>query len=456
MRRLWPWFLILLALVPAALVHPAQPRPPAHVTPVQIIGVVGGGGTLNPAAATAAADRLIADNLFPTLFRVSSSGLLEAGLATNVSESGTLVTVTLGRDTLPNGTVLTPTMVADSLSETLWPSTGSTAAQSLLGDVKGARAVEQGKAQWVSGIAQTGPHTLQFTLQAPAPNWSWRLANPALGILPVADRIDGGTYWSTSDLVGPGGYRVVSAVPSASMQFQAVNASGTAPLIEVERYGSVKEAALALVNGEAAAVEVPVSALPIVSRQPFKSHLHYLPAAPEIELLVNPAKASPWGAATAAGPSIARLVNKAFLGYVSPAAGNIPGLAAGKASSSATSPSTPAGSSPGPQAPLPLVVNAGDPMTTALAASLEQAAPGRYQVTALSGASWEAALTKGTASAVLLETWPGNPLPAAVSQWTAIRIMPYGSFWLLSSQARHATVGPDGTLVWNVFAAGAK
>lgn len=449
MRRLWPWFLILLALVPAALVHPAPPKLPAHVTPVVIVGVVGGGSSLNPAVATGTPSRLIADNLFPTLFRVSSTGLLEPGLATSASTSGNTVTVTLGRDRLADGVSLTPTMVRQALSETLWPQTASTAARALLGDVQGAKAVEQGKTKWVSGIAETGPETLQFTLKAPVSNWAWRLANPVLGIVPVSDKSAGGTYWSTSNLVGPGPYRLVSSSPNASMQFQQVASGANGPLIEVERYGSVREAALALVNGEASVVSVPASALAAMNRAPFKASLRFLPAAPQIELLINPVRTSAWAGATGTGPSIARVVQRAFLGYVAGAAGAFPGYPVkGTKTTSGTGVKAPTG----PTAPvLPLVVNGADAMTTRVASALQEVAPGRYHVSTLSGTQWTTALDQGTVPAVLVKVWPGSPLPPALSGWKAVAIAPSGSFWLLSPSVRHSTVAADGALLWTVF-----
>ena len=455
MQRLWPWFLILLALAPAALVHPTTPRAPAHVHAVVVIGVVGGGATFNPAVATTMPDRLVADNLFPTLFKVSPQGLLAPGLALNASESGNLVSVTLGADRLADQTPLTPAMVVQALSETLWPSTDSSAARSLLGDVKGAGAVEAGKAQYISGMAETGPRTLQITLTKPVSNWVWRLANPALGIVPVSDLVHGGAYWSIADLIGTGPFRVVADAPTAAMQFEPLGARARTPLIELERYGSLEEAALALVNGEASAVSVPVRSLGAMLVKPFRPHLRFLAATPQIELVINPAAANPWAAATANGPAIGRVVRAAFHGLVPSAPGFIPSVSSPQVSSPASSaaPSTapPSSSSPPARAPLPLYVDGQDAMAMAIAASLERTVPGFYRVTVLSGPAWTTALQHGSIPAALVRTWPGGPLPAVISSWKAISLAPSGSFWLLAPQVRAASVLANGALDWNMF-----
>ncbi len=457
MQRLWPWFLILLALAPAALVHPKPPAAPTHVHAVAVIGVVGGGSSFNPAVASTMPGRLVADNLFPTLFRVSPEGLLAPGLAVNATASGNLVTVTLGSHRLANGTPLTPAMVAEALSETLWPATGSTEARALLGDVKGAPAVEAGKTADISGIAETGPRTLQITLTGPVSNWVWRLANPALGILPVSDLINGGAYWSVADLIGSGPFRVVADAPTAAMQFEPLRAKPGTPLIEVERYGNLEEAALALVNGEASAVSVPVKSLDTMLVKPFRAHLHFLAAPPQIELVVNPAPSNPWTAATAAGPSVGQVVRAAFHGLVTPASGFVPAITSPLApsSSSSTAPGAAAPSSAAPSAapaPLPLYVNGQDSMTMAIGASLEHAAPGRYRVIVLSGSAWTTALQHGSIPAALVRAWPGGPLPAVMAGWKSTALASSGSFWLIAPRVRGASVLANGALDWNVFA----
>ena len=327
--------------------------------------------------------------------------------------------------------------------------------RSLLGDVKGAGAVEAGKAQYISGMAETGPRTLQITLTKPVSNWVWRLANPALGIVPVSDLVHGGAYWSIADLIGTGPFRVVADAPTAAMQFEPLGARARTPLIELERYGNLEEAALALVNGEASAVSVPVRSLGAMLVKPFRPHLRFLAATPQIELVINPAAANPWAAATANGPAIGRVVRAAFHGLVPSAPGFIPSVSSPQVSSpsSSAAPSTapPSSSSPPARAPLPLYVDGQDAMAMAIAASLERTVPGFYRVTVLSGPAWTTALQHGSIPAALVRTWPGGPLPAVISSWKAISLAPSGSFWLLAPQVRAASVLANGALDWNMF-----
>lgn len=444
MARIWPWLLIVLALAPAALVHPAaHPTPPSESGIVNI-AVLGEGATLDPASATRTGSRMIADNVFPTLFTVGPNGMLAPGLAVTASVSGNVLTIQLARGHLADGTPVTPSLVARALSQTLWPSTHSLMARRLLGDVQGAAAVMSGARPWVSGFQATGPYQLRIVLTHAVPNWIYRLTNPVLGILPVRDLVDGGGFWTISDLLGSGGWTVAADIPNASMEFRRVDGGTASPLIAVQRYPRWKEAALALLNGQVQAAEVPVGQVPSALNLGLGTRLHFLSNGGRIALVINPGPTAPWAHATGQGLPVTRWVDSAFAGHARPlTAARLPKAVAGPAASG-SSPAV----KPAVPTPLPLAVDAADPLTMALAQTLERLAPGQYHVTVLSSASWASALAKGSLPAALMIAWPGQPLPAAMANWTVIPVMPDGSFWLLAPNLRHVRVFPGGALDW--------
>jgi hypothetical protein len=444
--RVWPWLLIILALLPAALVHaPTPPAVRASATDIVTVAVTGSpAATVDPAVAVQGAGALIGDNLFPTLFTIGPDGMLAPGLAVAASTSGNVVTVQLGRNRLVNGVPLTPAMVVRALSRDLWPTTDAPLAARLLADVKGAAAVAAGKAQWVSGIQATGPYQLRFVLTTSSANWVYRLANPVLGIVPVRDLTGGQGFWTLTDLVGAGSWRLVDAIPSASMEFQAV--AGLPPtLVDVERYPRLKEAALALINGQVQAVAVPwadvtqVAGLVQARHESLRMRTVFLAKDAHLALVFNPASATGWSKVQPTGPQVRALVRRAFAGTVPPAGtGRLPGPAA----------PAPGGGAAIVTAPLPVAVDAANPMAVAAANALERMDPAAYRVTVLAPGAWQAALVQGTLPAVLTTVWPGQPLPPAMAGWQVRRLAPAGALWLLAKTVRHVTAFPNGMVQW--------
>jgi hypothetical protein len=444
--RLWPWVLIVLALLPAALVHAPTPPPvPGSATDIVTVAVTGSpAATVDPAVAVQGAGALIGDNLFPTLFTIGPGGMLAPGLAVAASASGNVVTVQLGRNRLVNGVPLTPAMVVRALSRDLWPSTGAPLAARLLADVKGAAAVEAGKAQWVSGIQATGPYQLRFVLTAPRANWVYRLANPVLGIVPVRDLTGGQGFWTLTDLVGAGSWRLVDAIPSASMEFQAVG--GLPPtLVDIQRYPRLREAALALVNGQVQAVAVSwgdVGQLPALVKAThgsLRADIRFLAQDARLALVFNASSATGWNKVQPTGPRVRVLVRQAFGGVVPPAAnGRLPGPAAPPSGGAAASVAS----------PLPVAVDAADPMALAAAKELERLDPEAYRVTVLTPGAWQAALAQGTLPAVLTTVWPGQPLPSAMAGWQIRPLAPAGALWLVARTVPHVVALPNGMVQW--------
>ena len=112
MKRLWPWLLILLGLVPALLIHgPASARPRV-VRHSLTIAVLNNPDSLDPAQGQTLAARLVTDNVFQTLFNILPNGGVGPGLAKSESVNGLTVTIDLYPAKLSNGDPVTASLVA--------------------------------------------------------------------------------------------------------------------------------------------------------------------------------------------------------------------------------------------------------------------------------------------------------------------------------------------------------
>lgn len=454
MGRLWPWALVLLALLPTVLVHVKRPAAPSHVRSGITVAVVGSSATVDPASSSALPGRLVADNVFQTLFRLNPNGTLSPDLALSATGGGTLITLRLSPARLSNGVPVTASVVAASLARTLWPGIASPLTTRLLSSVVGITRVIQGKSRTLAGLTAVSAHVLQIHLKAADSGLLYQLANPALAIVPVSDLAQGGAYWQSTNLIGSGGYRLFSQTPNASMQLNKVKGSGPNS-VSLQRFPTFEEAALSLVNGQTQAV--PVSWL---SRQqaiipPFRKFLRWLPTGGQVTLKIYPLTGSPWlttgGGKVLQAVSAARWVKAAFAGMVPADAVSWPTLSAPPAAASSPTTGHSSGSASHPALPsLGLTVSSQDAQALVLARALTRLYPGHFTVTVLSPARLAAALQAGTLPAVLASTWAGTA-PATAKAPTSIQICPTGVLWLLRGQASHPTAFQDGALNWQSF-----
>jgi hypothetical protein len=453
MRRFWPWFLVVLALVPAFLIHVARPEAPNVIRRSLVVAVFDNPNSLDPAQATSLSARIAADNIFGTLFRVAANGNLSPGLASGAEVNGRHIVIHLRTVTLSDGRPLTSTIVAKSLSHVLWPTTHSPAA-GLLSDVQGAAAVAQGHQQWVTGIQATGPHQLTITLVRPVPAFLYTLASPWLGIIPVSDLTRGGAFWSATDLVGSGGYRLSSWTPHGAMEFTAVSKAQSPARVQIIWYPRLNQAALSVVNGQTDVVPVPWSLLGRIRRRRLERQLlSFLPDGGQLDLVIWPAVASAWTtpgvtAAVFGRVSLGQVVDQAFLGRIGLNSGAV-ALLTGGGAPPPPGPGNSVGAAPSASLPaLPVTVSSGDPMALRLAETLVRRDPRRFQVTVLSPSAFGREMAAGTLPAALM-TMPAGSQPPSAASPTVVNLAPSGAFWLLGPGVQDARTFPDGALDWH-------
>lgn len=439
MARAWPWLLVALALAPAWLVHAGAPASlPTSATAHQVsVAVFDNPNSVEPAVATTLSGRMVADNVFQTLFRQGPHGSIRPDLAESALVSGTSVTVVLSSARLTNGQPVTASMVKQALSYALSPAVHSSVVRRLLADVVGAGRVERGLSSALAGLSIVGRHRLVFHLKSPSAEFLDVLANPALGIVPLSDVVDGGPYWQTTNLFGSGGYQLTEWEPDALMDFQHPGR----PLIEVARYSGLKEAWHAFQNGQVAAMPVATAErgqLPAAARR----LLRYLPTGGQLELMIHPVAGSPWAVPHLARKrldqvGLERLVRTALGGHV-PAATHVPALTGGGATGA------------GGAGPLPVLVDASNPEALALGQALVKLAPHGFTVTDLSASTLRAEWSAGAVSAVLVPVMPNDPwTPPSGTGVVTVRLAPTGALWLLTPSLRGVEVYSDGALDWS-------
>lgn len=438
MARAWPWLLVALGLAPALLVHAAAPPSvPIHATSQQVpIAVFDNPNTVAPAGAATLSGRLVADNVFQTLFRLGPHGTVRPDLGESALVTGTTVTVVLSAAHLTNGLPVTAAMVASALSRLATPAGSTATTRRLLADVVGVGRAESGHAPAVSGIGTSGAHRLVFHLKTASSTFVASLANPVLGIVPTADLTQGGPYWQTTNLIGSSGYQLQQFEPNALMDF--ARASG--PAVTITRYPTFTEAWHAFQNGAVAAVPVSLiqrATLPALARP----HLRYLPTGGALTLMVNSAVSGPWatsvGAAAVERVGLARWVRRALGSRVTPFPSHLASLA-------------PPGAARAPSGTaIPLAVDASNPASVALGRALAALAPHRFVVRDVAAATLRREWTAGTLPAVLAPVFPNDPWAApAHGTVVAVPLAPTGAFWLVGPGLHGVQAFSDGALNW--------
>jgi ABC-type transport system substrate-binding protein len=454
MRRLWPWLLVVLALAPALLVHAARPAVPSTVRQTLTVAVFDQPNALDPATASTMAARLAADNVFQTLFRVAPNGNLIPDLAESASVNGLRITLRLRRRRLVDGKPVTALMVGASLAHVLWPDTHSPYA-GLLADVVGAGQVAAGRTRWLTGISVNGRLDLTIRLKRPDPGFLVQLANPGLAIIPVRDLSRGGPYWTATDLIGSGGYRLSAWTPGSTMEFTAAAGVPGPRRVQIVWYPRLSEAALALLTGQVSVVPVAwTDAAWLFSHERrAAAAARFLADGGQEDLLVPTGTATVWStpaAATLIGRvDLARVVQTAFWGRVPANPGALATLSAG----SAPPPPGP-GNAPGtvpatPGVVLPLAVSSADPQALRLAEVLGRLYPHLFQVTVLSPAALASTMVGGGNTAVLMTVPAGSAPTLGGRPPTVVALAPSGGLWLLAPGLRGASAYPDGALDWH-------
>ena len=440
MARVWPWLLVVLGLSPALLVHAADPPSvPVHATSQQVpIAVFDNPNTVAPAGATTLSGRLVADNVFQTLFRLGPHGTVRADLAESALVAGNTVTVVLSGAHLTNGRPVTAAMVATALSRLVTPAGSTATTLRLLSDVVGVSQVELGRAAAVSGIQTVGAHRLVFHLKAASSTFIASLANPALGIVPTTDLTQGGPYWQTTNLIGSGGYTLHQFEPNALMDFSR----STGPAVTITRYPTFSEAWHAFQNGAVAALPVSLAQRGTLPA-PARPRLRYLDTGGALTLMVNPGVSGPWatgaGATVLEGVGLARWVRAALGPTVAPSASHLAAIAPPGAPAAGTASHT----------AIPLAVDASNPLSAALGRALATLAPHRFAVQDLSATTLRREWAAGTLPAVLAPVFPNDPWAApAHGTPVSVSLAPTGAFWLLAPSLHAMQAFSDGALNW--------
>ena len=165
-------------------------------------------GSLDPHRTGRIQDWLITMNIHKSLYEwdpVSSKPELALAEKVEASDDGLTYTYTLRKDVkFHNGRGLTADDVIWSYNRIMKPETGSQTAR-FIRNIKGAKAVEEGKAEMMSGLKRIDDYTLAITLEQPI-DPSYLLFEPGAAILPREEVDKKGDAFGT-DPVGCGPFQ---------------------------------------------------------------------------------------------------------------------------------------------------------------------------------------------------------------------------------------------------------
>ncbi len=418
--KIWPWLLLIVAFLPALLIHQPQLSMQPVVNHIFTEAIFQNPGNLDPALASNAADEEVAGNVFQTLLNVSPSGAIIPGLARSVTYHGRVVTIQLSRAHLTNGNRLTADMVAQALVRPLASPVNSAKARTLLSQVVGVRRFEQGKTSYLQGVQVTGPDTLTLTLKkAAGPSFLRNLADLALAVVPTADLSQGGSNWQFTNLIGSGGYKLTAWTLDSSVSFKKVSGQGPAS-IDVVRYQTLRAALLAYQNHLVNAIPVQPDQLTQLNPTELK-RVQPLSLPGNVSLYVNGAFSGKFPAV-----SLSRWVRTAFRGTLVPLSTRYP---------STFHPVTRNGPT------VTIWVNSKDAEAQRLALSLHSMDPA-FTVSSTSAANLSSLSRSGKISAYLGTV---NRFAHGVR----VPLVPNVGFWLFSSPAVHATLMNHNVLSWH-------
>jgi hypothetical protein len=358
-------------------------------------------------------------NIFQPLFIQRAGGGIGKNLVQSYQMSGHTLTLTLKPLMLANNHRLSAAAVAGALSRPLWPQVHSAVAHSLLSAVSGERLVYQGKAKYMSGVADVSSDTVTIRLKhAVSRGFLKSLANPALSIVPTADMFRGGPDWQTLNLYGTGGYRLMNWNPGASLTFARVRGRGPAEL-QMQIYHTLRPAVLAFRNGLVSAVPINPQKLSVIPNNLLKE-VQPLTVPGDLYLVYRKAAVR-----VSAYPRLAvsRWVKQSFRGRISSLAGSWPSqMRSGRQ--------------------MTVYVNKDMPEAVQLANTLARLEAGRVTIVRVSGT-------------VLISLAKHNQINAYIGQANLFRsglmvpLAPQRALWLLNSGFNRPAVFASGVLDWH-------
>ena len=179
--------------------------------------------TLDPALVADAASARYVVEIFSGLVTIGPAIAVEPDLAESfaVSADGLRYTFTLrGGLRFHDGRPVTAEDVRWSIARALSPALDSPTALAYLGDIDGARAYREGRAETIAGLEVLGERAIRFTLAAPSASFPSRLAYPAAF---VVDRAQAGADpdgWTRAPN-GTGPYRLAEWTPGERLLLRA-------------------------------------------------------------------------------------------------------------------------------------------------------------------------------------------------------------------------------------------
>lgn len=422
--RIWPWFLLVLALVPALLINSPKTglNVPTPVSTAMVEAIYQMPANLDPALASTPSEWQVIDNVFEPLLTETPNGQVVPAAASLVTMSGNTVTVKIGNHRLSNGTALTAFAAAGALDRTLLPPVSSKVAGQLLSEVVGYHAVLSGHQNFLSGIKVINANTFTITLKHPATLGFLRnLANPALSVVPVADQQDGGANWQFTNLYGTGGYKLTGWVPGDHLTFQRLSGLGPSS-VTLAYYPSFEAALLGLKNHIVTVLPVPVNQISGLKPN-LQQRVQFLPTPGSISLYLG-SRSKGVSAYPALAP-VSTWVHDAFSNRESSTGQSWPvALPTGR--------------------PMTVWVNGGDAQAVALANTLAKLTKGKVTVRTGTASQIQTAATGGSIAAYVgTQNWFKGGI--------ALSLARRGNFWLWSSRITGAAAFANGALDWHAM-----
>ncbi|MBI2858953.1 MAG: peptide ABC transporter substrate-binding protein [Chloroflexi bacterium] len=162
--------------------------------------------TLDPAIAAESGSGSYIIQIFSGLVRLDEDLKIAPDIAQSWEKSneGKTFTFRLRRDVaFHNGKAVKAGDFKYSWERALAPATGSTTAQTYLGDIAGAEDMLTGKAGALSGVKVIDDHTLQVTIDQPKAYFLYKMAFPTAFVLERANVESGKSWWQRPVGTGP-------------------------------------------------------------------------------------------------------------------------------------------------------------------------------------------------------------------------------------------------------------
>ena len=215
-------FIILLAVLVAGSAGSAAAQPPLQVPLSQALVLAGGESTnprdYDPATTHDSGDKLVFSGL--VAFDTRLNLIPDLAQDWHVSADGMTYDFTLRSNaTFHDGRQVTSGDVIYSLERALDPATRSDTAMTYLGDIAGAREMNEGRARHVSGLKAVDDMHLQIRIDAPKPYFLLKLTYPTAFILDKANVESGRDWYRRPNGTGP--YKLTSWQSNKQIVYEA-------------------------------------------------------------------------------------------------------------------------------------------------------------------------------------------------------------------------------------------